>query len=226
VTLDHPAPGVVIAQPERGFRYAVDAFWLAGFALATGERPRDALDLGTGSGIVAMLLGAQGIPTVGVDHRPEWRPLWAETLANSETAAPVELRLADVRDGVPRDRALVVANPPYFTAGAGPASPDPWKRAARTESTASVAAFVAIAVGALSPTGRACLVVDRTREADVLAAGSASGARPARVVRVGRRRSLLCLVRGGGAGPPAEEFAPGDDVVQRWVRLARGGGAP
>ncbi|MEQ1503891.1 MAG: hypothetical protein ABMB14_16740, partial [Myxococcota bacterium] len=79
MTFDAPAPGVVIAPPARGFRYTSDAMWLVGFALATGPRPTGALDLGTGSGVVAALLAARGIPSVGVDVRPEWAPLWAET---------------------------------------------------------------------------------------------------------------------------------------------------
>ncbi|MEZ4238150.1 MAG: hypothetical protein R3F59_18780 [Myxococcota bacterium] len=186
-TLERPRPGVVVAQPARGFRYAVDAFWLAGFALDTGPRPGAALDLGTGSGIVALLLGAAGVPTLGVDVRPEWAPLWARSLAESAPAAPVCLQRGDVVDGVPGGFDLAVCNPPYFAPGEGPASPDPWKRAARTESTAPLGAFVAAALGALTPRGRACLVLEQRREDDALAvAGGVS-----RWVRVGHRRSLL-----------------------------------
>ncbi|MEQ1568253.1 MAG: hypothetical protein ABMA64_21620, partial [Myxococcota bacterium] len=68
MTLDRPAPGVVIAQPARGFRYGSDAMWLVGFALATGPLPASALDLGTGSGVMAAQL-ERGAGPVSYTHR-------------------------------------------------------------------------------------------------------------------------------------------------------------
>ena len=35
-TREVPGPGLAVWQPARGFRYAADAFWLAGFALEGG----------------------------------------------------------------------------------------------------------------------------------------------------------------------------------------------
>lgn len=47
MTRDTPAPGLVIWQPKRAFRYGAEAFWLAGFAVEGGV-PSTAIDLGTG----------------------------------------------------------------------------------------------------------------------------------------------------------------------------------
>jgi tRNA1(Val) A37 N6-methylase TrmN6 len=188
--------------------------WLVGFALSTGPRPARALDLGTGSGVVAALLAAHGVPTLGLDARPEWGELWARTLRESRTAAALELRLADVAHGVDGRYDLVVANPPYFAVGTGPVAPDPWKRAARTESSATLADFVRVGVGALADGGRLCVVVPREREDEVRADGLAVTRR----VRVGRRRTLVCLAEGLLAAP--EAVGERDELVLDWVRRA------
>jgi tRNA1(Val) A37 N6-methylase TrmN6 len=217
LTLDRPAPGVVIAQPERAFRYGSDAMWLTGFALASGPAAT-ALDLGTGSGVVALLLASKGIDAVGIDVREEWAPCWAETLARSAVRGRISLRRADVSE-VGGTFELVVSNPPFFAAGTGPVAPDAWKAAARTESTATLAAFVAAAIRVLAPGGRACFVVPRDREREV----AAEGLRAARIVRVGRRRSLVRLERGLGADAAPEGRSERDDEVLAWVRAATAG---
>jgi tRNA1Val (adenine37-N6)-methyltransferase len=204
VTRETPAPGVVVWQPARGFRYAVDVFWLVGFALEGGI-PKTAIDLGTGSGIAAFLLAARGVDTTGIDARPEWEPLWTRSLADS--AVSPRLVVEDVRD-VAAAFDLAIANPPFFAAGTGPSAPDPWKAAARTESSATLAEFVAAGLR-IAP--RLCLVLPVEREDEVPAS---------RVVRVGRRR---VLVEVGGEPAPAVALAEDDARVLGWVAAARAG---
>lgn len=215
-TVDQPAPGLRVVQPSRGFRYGAEAFWLAGLALDGGP-VHTALDLGTGSGIVALLLASRGVDAVGIDARPEWEPLWRETLAGSTVAGRIRLERADVSDGFEGRFDRVVANPPFFAADTGPAAADPWKRAARTETTATLRQFLAVAEGALAPGGRVVVVVPVEREPEVLAA---TGLVPARIVRVGRRRSLVALAREGEAATP-EVRDEQDPVVRAWYLAFR-----
>ena len=222
MTFDSPAPGLRIAQPERAFRYTSDAIWLAGFALEVAPGARSALDLGTGSGVVALLLASHGIPVVGIDVRPEWAPLWQETLAGCRLPVSVELRQADVSEPIDARFDLVVSNPPYFPAGTGPVAPDPWRRAARTESTATLGTFVARGLAACEPGGRFCVVIPREREDDVLVARGAH--RVEHRVRVGRRRTLLCL--GPGETGPIVEVDEGSARVRGWLALAGAGVDP
>lgn len=210
-TLDAPAPGLKVAQPRRGFRYGAESFWLAGFALEGG--PADSvLDLGTGSGIVALLLAGRGLRAVGVDVQSRWEPLWEHTLAASEVPGTIELRIADVAGDLPAGFDLVVSNPPFFAAGSGPHSADPFKRTARTETTATLDRFVQVA---LESGERACFVVPIEREARVVASGRARGAGARRRVRVGRRRVLIELVAGAADGP-VDAVAETDPRVRRW----------
>ncbi len=207
---------MVVWQPERAFRYGSEAFWLVGFALEDGP-VGTALDLGTGSGIAALLLARAGAVATGIDARAEWVPGWARSLA--ESAAHATLEVADVgRYDAPRVD-VVVSNPPYFPKGTGPAAPDPWKAAARTEGTASLDGFVA----ASTRLGRrACFVVPVERGAEVVASAAARGWGVSRWVQVGRRRALIAL-RPGDERATAERVDEDDPRVAAWVRRARAG---
>ncbi|MCA9494899.1 MAG: methyltransferase domain-containing protein [Myxococcales bacterium] len=214
--LDRPAPGVVIAQPARGFRYAADAFWLAGFALEGGPA-RTALDLGTGSGVVALLLASRGLDVLGIDVRGEWAEGWQRTLGGSETSGRARLVHGDLLAlDVSGGWDLVVCNPPYFRAADGPPSPDPFKAAARTEGSATLADVVRVSLSALRPAGTAALVVpvERAQEVETRAAGL--GGAVTERVDVGRRRSLLRLSPTTGEPVARRSLAEDDPAVLAW----------
>ena len=221
VTADRPAPGLVVLQPARGFRYGAESFWLSGFALEVLPAARDALDLGTGSGIAALLLARRGLDVLGIELRSEWRPLWEQSLARSTVAGRARLRTCDVRD-VSGAFDLVVSNPPYFPAESGPAASDLWRATARTESTASLAEFVAVALRCLRPGGRACLVVPRDREEEVTGAGG----HVVRVVRVGRRRSLVALAHEPGSAAERTETTEDGPLCAGWYGAVAGAHGP
>jgi len=163
---------------------------LAGFALE-GGRPETALDLGTGCGIIAALLAAQGVDTMGLDVRPEWLPFWAETLKGSFTKGTLSLQLHDVANGWPHTVDLVTANPPFFPAAHGPGSPNPWKRAARTEADGGLSAFLSTGAQALSAEGRLCVVLPIGRAEEATICVRTLGLHLSRQVKVGRKRVLL-----------------------------------
>lgn len=222
MTFDRPAPGVVVAQPRRGFRYGSEPFWLVGFALEGGPA-RAAVDLGTGSGIAALLLARCGVDAVGYDARPEWEACWAETRARSAVRARLAVR--DVARGIPDRVDLVVTNPPFFPADSGPVAADPWRAAARTETTATLRGFVEAGLAALAPGGRLCAVVPSERAREVERAGEQTGAAVRRVVTVGRRRALVEL------GEPAASVerasvTESDPRVRAWYARVAGEAGP
>lgn len=215
IRLDTPAPGLLIAQPSQGFRYGAEAFWVAGFALE-GRRPgeRTVLDVGTGSGIIAGLLARHDYDTTGIDVQPRWLPLWAESQRRS--AVPLDLHVADVRTWLGRTYDVVVSNPPFFAASGGPASPDPFKAAARTEMHGTLAQLVAAAMVCVAPGGRLCVVVPIDRENELRRMGL--GIR--RAVQVGRRRWLAEVVH-GDVSASTERLVETDPRVQGWAAAAR-----
>lgn len=206
--LDRPAPGLVVAQPHGGFKYTSDAFWLAGFALEAGA-PRTAIDLGTGSGIVARLLAAAGLSVTGVDAHPSWAEGWARS-----SGPPVAFVTASVRSLPPLAPVdLVTCNPPYWPAGAGPAPRDDLLRAGRVEGEATLRDFVEAGLGLLAPGGTLAMVLPAARVRDL------SWGPILAVVTVGDR----ALVR-FGAGPRAPDVAADEARERGWY--ARFGAPP
>ena len=119
-----------------------------------------------------------------------------------------------------------VSNPPFFTADSGPVASDPWRRAARTETVATLADFVAAACRALAPEGRAVLVVPAERGPEVLAAAMGGSCHGARVLQVGKKRWVVVIRRGGAAHANVEYLGERDQQVLDWVAAARAVVAP
>jgi tRNA1(Val) A37 N6-methylase TrmN6 len=161
-----PAEGLRVWQPRRGYRFGVEVYLLADFALRGGA-VRRAADLGAGSGVVSLLLAWHGVEVVAVEREPRWFPLARASVAESRVAGSVRLLEGDVRHldpatlGAPLD--VCVANPPYFPADE-PIAPDPWRASARSMLHGDTDAFVAAGL-ALAP--RVCLVTRPERLAEL-----------------------------------------------------------
>ena len=108
-----------IAVNKPGFSYGHDALLLCDFARMG---PRDkALDLGAGTGILAILLnGRHGTPFTAVEIQPEMAALMEESVAlNGQRDIRVLCRdLRTLHEVLPRESfTCAVCNPPYFTGG-------------------------------------------------------------------------------------------------------------
>lgn len=220
LSAERPAPGLCIHQPVDGFRYAADAFWLAGFALEGGGVGR-ALDVGTGSGIVAWLLARRGLDVLAVDAWEGWAEAWTQTAAASRVGGRVTLRVADVRSLAPGAFDLVVCNPPYFPLGTGPEPEEAGRRVARFETRGTLNELVSAAVGQLGAEGRLCMVLPAAREAEAIEALGAS-MHAARVVRVGGRRVLL-EARPGTGDTLVRSVPSHGGAVAAWYEAVTGG---
>jgi tRNA1Val (adenine37-N6)-methyltransferase len=137
-TLDSVA-GVRILQRRDGYRFNLDAVLLAAAGLEglETEAALRAVDLGTGSGIVALLLKRWRAAwnVTGVEVQPSLAALARRNAALNGT--PLEVLEADWRSLGTPGRAgtadLVVCNPPYFAADRGQPCADAEKAAARQE---------------------------------------------------------------------------------------------
>ena len=178
-----------------------------------------ALDLGAGSGIIGALLAARGATVTGVEVREEWAALWPLTLASPALGGRLTLRRADLRDARgPVD--VVVSNPPFFPRGTGPVAEQAWRAAARTESSATLADVVAVALAA-APAGLVVLVVPVERAPEVRRCAGEAGAGVAVDARVGARRAVVAL-RFGAADADPEVLTESDPRVVGWYARARG----
>jgi len=198
-----------LSQPARGYRYSVDSLLLVDFA-ARG-RARLCLDLGTGSGVLAIrLLEREACArAVGIERQPELAACArdnARARGLTDRFAVVEGVLRRVvRAEAPGRFDLVVANPPFYRRGTGRPGPSSSRARARHEHDTTLADFVAAARHALGKRGRFCLVLPADRLPDLTALGRAAGLEPKRLRFVHAApdrpaRILLCEATAGKRG--------------------------
>lgn len=201
-------------QPADGYRFALDSLLLALFSWSGPGG--DVLDLGTGSGIVALLMArAPGVRTVvGLELQPRMADIARRNAALDGVADRVSTLEGDLR----RARALVrqggynqvVANPPYHRVGDGRLNLHPERAMARHEVAATVDDVLAAAEWAVRGRGPIRLVYPVMRLQDVLGALHRhrlvlSRLRLVHPLPDRPANQALIEVRRGGAGPVVAE---------------------
>ncbi|WP_243688230.1 tRNA1(Val) (adenine(37)-N6)-methyltransferase [Geotalea toluenoxydans] len=163
VTIDElKLHGQKIVQPANGYRFSLDPLLLCAFA-GVPDRARVA-DLGTGCGIMPLLLAGQGkgVTVVGVEFQESMAELARQNTSLNGLADRVSVVAEDIgnlRRLFPVSSFdLVVSNPPYRKPSTGRISPKQGRDKARHETTATLADFMAIAKYLVKPGGRICFI--------------------------------------------------------------------
>jgi tRNA1(Val) A37 N6-methylase TrmN6 len=160
---------IKIRQPARGYRFALDAVLLAHFLRI--EKNEEGLEIGTGSGIVSILLSRlqefQRIITLEI--QPELAKLAQENfLAN--TIANAQVIQIDVQNFVKNYSDsrfdLIFSNPPYRKEGSGRLNPSQQKAIARHEIQMKLEDLFICAQKLLKPKGRMSVILPEFREKD------------------------------------------------------------
>lgn len=176
-------PPLRVRQPEKGYRFSIDSVLLADFASACCGR--SVLDLGTGSGVVLLLLARRcDVLKTGVGVEIQ-RTLWEYACRNireNGLGDRLSAVLGDLRETIPglspRSFDLVVANPPYRKIGEGRRNPDPRREIARHEVACTMADVFTAAGRYLAPRGRFAIVCPSARLPELFALGAAAGILP------------------------------------------------
>ena len=165
-----------IFQPRHGYRFSLDPLLLADFAgVCRGER---AIDLGTGCGVVALLLARleESCTVTGVEFQPVMEQIAARNVLLNDLAGRVEIVSADVvelKGRFPVDSFdLVVSNPPYRRPGTGKVSPRAGRDHSRHETSATLADFLAAAKFLVKPSGRICFIYHTSRLPEMMVQAS------------------------------------------------------
>jgi tRNA1Val (adenine37-N6)-methyltransferase len=174
-----------IIQPERGYRFSIDSVLLAGLT-RTHEGDR-VVDLGTGCGVVALILALQR-PVARITGIEIQRSLVSMARRNvlinglSHLVSIVHQDLRKVDKGVVEEPAnLVVTNPPYRELQSGRLNPDREKARARHELSANLRDVVRVAGTLLPHKGRLALVYPARRLPHLLSEANRGGFAPRRL---------------------------------------------
>lgn len=164
--------GFRIIQNEKLFCFGMDAVLLSGFArVKEGER---VLDLGTGTGIIPILLAAKtkGEAFVGLEISRRSADMAERSVALNGIQERVSIVLGDIKKAgelfAPASFDVVTSNPPYMTQSHGLLNPDPDKAAARHEIFCTLEDVIAAAARTVRPGGRFYLVHRPFRLAEII----------------------------------------------------------
>ncbi len=164
--------GLQIIQDDSEFRFSIDAVLLAHFAtLRRGDR---VVDLGTGTGIIPLLLctRAELSNIIGVEIQPEVAVRAVRSVEHNGLGQLIQIVQGDLREidrvltGLRVD--LVTANPPYLPVGSGVSSPKESVALARHEVCCNLEDVVRSAAYLLGSGGRFALVHRPERLVEIL----------------------------------------------------------
>jgi tRNA1Val (adenine37-N6)-methyltransferase len=198
-----------VLQSKSGYRFSLDALLLAHFTAV--RRKERVVDLGTGNGVVALILAARepSLMVVGVEIQPEMAERAARSAALNDLSGRVAIVQGDVRaakrlfDSASFD--VAVSNPPYRSLASGRINPNAEKRVARHEIKANLGDFLRAASYLLRRSGKISVVYPAFRTVDLLQAMREEKLEPKRVRLVHsfeRSEAALVLaegVKGGGS---------------------------
>jgi len=161
-----------IFQKKRGYRFSLDSFLLAYFVSLKSKGK--ALDLGTGNGIIPLLLAAHypHVAWVGLEIQEEMARLARKSIELNGLQDRIEVVTGDARkiEEIFPARAfdIVTCNPPYRRVNSGRINPDQEKAIARHEIVGSLSHFLRAAKYLLKPGGRFFTIYPAERLAELI----------------------------------------------------------
>ena len=177
--------GFQIIQNIEKFCFGMDAVLLSGFAkVKEGEK---VLDIGTGTGIIPILLAAKtpGQHFTGLEIQPESADMARRSVALNHLEEKISIVEGDVREADQLFSAasfdVITSNPPYMTGSHGLVNPDMPKAIARHEICCTLEDLVSQTEKLLRPGGRFFMVHRPFRLAEIMTVLTAHHLEPKRM---------------------------------------------
>ncbi|SHI81643.1 tRNA1Val (adenine37-N6)-methyltransferase [Malonomonas rubra DSM 5091] len=198
-----------LLQAEKGYRFSIDSILLSRFVKTCADD--SVVDLGTGCGIVPLLLAKLGSARqlVGIELQSQMAGRAERNVVLNGLQQRVRIingDLRNVRDLLPDSCAdLVVSNPPYRPVGSGRIAPEDERAAARHELAGGLENFLAAARWLLKNGGRFAVIYLAERLPELLQQMKGAGIEPKRLRMVHPRQgeaARMVLVEGRMAGRP------------------------
>ncbi len=206
-TLDDLQNGYSIIQKADSFRYGVDAVLLSDFAEIRNNH--SVIDLGTGTGIIPILIYAKKKPAeiTAVEIQKDMAEMAERSVRLNGLQSHIKILNMDLKDapgllGKARYD-CVVTNPPYVKKECGINNPSETKAIARFEIKCSLEELLSTAKELLKPGGKLFMVHRTDRLADIIYEMRNNGIEPKRIrfvhPSIGKRPNLL-LIEGARGG--------------------------
>lgn len=183
--LDDLQNGYMIIQNPDYFCYGIDAVLLSWFARVKEEER--ALDMGTGPGVIPLLLKAktQGKHFTGLEIQTPVAEMARRSVAYNHLESDIEIVTGDIKDTVAIFGAsafqVVTCNPPYMTEHHGLTNPEEPKAIARHELLCSLEDIISQAAKVLTGNGRFYMVHRPFRLAEIMGLMMQYGLEPKRM---------------------------------------------
>ena len=201
--------GYKIIQDPKRFCFGMDAVLLSGFAKV--KRGEEVLDLGTGTGIIPILLEAktEGQHFTGLEIQPESADMAARSVAYNHLEDRVSIVTGDIKDATNIFGAssfdVVTCNPPYMTDQHGIKNDGDAKTIARHEVLCNLEDVVSQTAKLLRPGGRCYFVHRPFRLVEILSTMSRYKVEPKRMQLVYPyvdKEPNMVLIEGRKGGNP------------------------
>lgn len=177
--------GYKIIQDEKKFCFGMDAVLLSGFAsVKEGE---SVLDLGTGTGIIPILLEAKtkGKHFTGLEIQEESADMAKRSVAYNQLEDKISIVMGDIKEADKIFKAasfdVITSNPPYMTGSHGLVNPDMPKAIARHEVLCTLDDVISQAAKLLRPGGRFFMVHRPFRLSEIMCTLTAHKLEPKRM---------------------------------------------
>lgn len=177
--------GLQIIQPRSGYRFSIDAILLAHFPEL--QRGIQIFDLGTGSGVVALLLAYRHseVHITGLEIQEQMVDRACRSVHYNDLDQRITIQQADINQ-IPvswtaAQADLVVCNPPFWKKGQGKISHHPEQAIARHELEVNLEAVIKASHHLLKAGGRLAMILPARRLAELLQELDRSGLSPTRL---------------------------------------------
>ncbi|MFO7575283.1 MAG: methyltransferase [Bacteroidales bacterium] len=176
-----------IDQPENVFRVGTDGVLIGAWAAAKQPEVRTILDVGTGTGLIALMM-AQRFPGAVIKAIEPDRPSFEAAEANvvtSKWSTSVEVinsSLQEFASGYSGKFDLIVTNPPFFTGSLK--NPDPAKASFRHAGALNTSMILEHSRGIMAEGGLLSLILPWAEGNVLVAEAAATGLYCSRMVKV------------------------------------------
>jgi len=192
--------GIKIIQKKKGYRFSMDSLLLAEFVNL--KDVKKAMDLGTGSGIIAILLAKRsaGLEVTGVELQDNLFDLARRNVELSFLSDRVEIIKRDIRMLKNRFEEgsfdLIVSNPPYYPAGKGRTGTNRERTMARHEVAVTMTDIIEASSFLLMEGGRIAIIYPASRLKEAISAMRKCRIGPGRVRKIYTREAEVVLIEG------------------------------